>query len=70
MAIDTFINLTISAAASKQPDRADHRHTTKFGTADGNDVTVAWDSAKVTTLTQLDSALAAIRALASSRLTQ
>jgi hypothetical protein len=69
MAIDTFVNLTLSTVMAKQPDRADHRHTTRFGTADGNDITVAWDSAKVTTLTQLDSALAAVRALAASRLT-
>lgn len=68
MAINQWVNVTMSTVAPLQPDRADHRHTTKQGTADGNDFTVAWDSAKCTTMTLFDSLLRAARQVAQSQL--
>ena len=68
MAINTWINTTLDPAASKKPDRADHRNIVVGGTADGGGLTVAWDSAVVTTLTQWDSCVAAARLRAAGSL--
>ena len=69
MATNTWVNVTLDAAASKKPDRSDHRNSVVGGTADGGNFTVAWDSAVVTTLTQFDSLVASARQRASSLLT-
>lgn len=68
MAINTWINVTLSPAAPVQPDRQDHRNTTGSSGADGGNLTVAFDSAVITRLTLWDSAVASARALAASRL--
>jgi hypothetical protein len=68
MAINQWANVTLDLAVASKPDRADHRHTVVPASADGGDLTVAWDSAKVTTLTRFDSAIAAARQIAASRL--
>jgi hypothetical protein len=67
MAINTWINITKDPAAASKPDRADHVHSPKAGTADAGDLTVAWDSASVTTLAIFDSCVARARSLAVSR---
>lgn len=59
MAINTWINVTLDPAASKKPDRADHRNTTVGGTADGGNLTVAFDSAVITSATLMRSAFEA-----------
>lgn len=68
MAINNWANVTVGGAAANQPDRQDHRHTAVPAAADGGDFTVAWDSAKVTRMTLWDSAAAAARQVALSRL--
>jgi hypothetical protein len=68
MATNTWINVTADPAIAKKPDRADHRNTVVGGTADGANLTVAWDSAVVTTLTQWDSCVAAARLRAAGSL--
>jgi hypothetical protein len=67
MAINTWIQVTKDPAAASKPDRADHIHITKAGTADGGDVTVAWDNTSVTSLTVWDSCVSAARTQAISR---
>jgi hypothetical protein len=62
MAINKWVTVTLSAVASKQPDGADHKHTAQPAGADGGGMTVAIDTAIVTTLTLLDSAYKAARA--------
>lgn len=68
MAINTWTNVTLDAAASSKTDRADHRNTGAPGSADGGNLTVAWDTAVINTLTKWDSAVATARLIASSRL--
>jgi hypothetical protein len=62
MAINKWVTVTVSPVAAKQPDRADHRNTAQPAGADGGGMTVAIDTAIVTTLTLLDSAYASARA--------
>ena len=61
MAQNTWINVVLNANAANIPDLADHVHAVVGGTAAANDVTVSFDSAKVTKLSILDSAYAAAR---------
>lgn len=61
MAQNTFINVVLNANAASIPDLADHVHTVAGGTAAANDVTLSFDSAKVTKLSVADSAYAAVR---------
>jgi hypothetical protein len=68
MAINNWANVTLSGGAAVQPDRADHKNIVAAGTADGGNLTVAWDSAVITRLTLFDSAVATARLIASSRL--
>lgn len=68
MAINTWLTVTLGGATSKQPDRADHRHSCAPATADGGNLTVAWDSAVITSLTLFDSAVDAARKIAAGRL--
>lgn len=53
MAINTWITVTLDPAATKKPDRADHVNNTGRAAADGGNVTVAFDSAVITTQTLL-----------------
>jgi hypothetical protein len=68
MAINTWVTVLLSTVASKQPDRADHKHTPAPATADGGGLTVATDSAIVTTMTLWDSAVASARTQYAARL--
>lgn len=68
MAINKWANITLDPAAGSKTDRNDHRNTTANGTADGGNLTVAWDNAVVTTLTKWDSCVASARLLAASQL--
>jgi hypothetical protein len=68
MAINTWFTVTLGGGVAKQPDRADHKNTCGPAGADGGDCTIAFDSAKITTLTLLDSAYASARAQIAGRL--
>jgi len=68
MAQDSFINATVDPAMAKKPDNADHRHNISHGTAAASDVSLSWDSAKVTTHSQLRSVVAQFLFIAQSRL--
>jgi len=59
MAINTWINVTLDPAATKKPDRADHKNNTVGGTADAGNFTVAFDNAVITTATLMNSCFAA-----------
>lgn len=68
MAQNRWINVTVDPAMSKRTDMADHRHTVaRAGSASG-DLTISFDTAKVTSLTQLRSAILAAIANAASEL--
>jgi hypothetical protein len=58
MAQNVFINVTLSAASATH-DKA--VHTIVGGSAPAGDVTFAYDSAKLTTMLQVDTVWAAIR---------
>lgn len=68
MAINQWANVTLSGAAPSQPDRQDHKNSGAPGTADGGNLTVAWDNAVITRMTLWDSAVATARMIAMSRL--
>ena len=68
MAQNQWINATVDPAMTKKPDNSDHRHSVSSGTAAANDVTVSWDSAKITSQSQLRSVVAAILAKAAGGL--
>lgn len=68
MAINKWVQVTLSPAAPSQPDRADHDNTSVPAAADGGNLTVAWDTAVITRLTLWDSAVATARMQASSQL--
>jgi hypothetical protein len=57
MALDRFINVTLDAKASNKPDRMDHRHEPKLGASAAADVSVAFDTAKITNMSLLRSAI-------------
>jgi hypothetical protein len=67
MAINTWIQVTKDPAAASKPDRADHINISKGAGADGGDLTIAWDSATVTSLTIWDSCASAARTQAIAR---
>lgn len=68
MAISKWANVTLDAAVASKTDRADHRNTVVPGTADGGNLTVAWDPAVITRMTLFDSAVASARLIAASQL--
>jgi hypothetical protein len=68
MAQNQFINVTISPAATKQPDSTDHKHGCTQGTVAANDLTLSYDSAKFTSLTLLRSGVMTALALAAGQL--
>lgn len=57
MALDRFINVTLDPNAASKPDRVDHRHTAAIGVAAASDVSVGFDTAKITNMSLLRSAL-------------
>lgn len=57
MAIDTFINVTIDKGATSIPDRQNHFHKVARGTANANDLTLAFDHTVVSSMSILLSAL-------------
>ena len=62
MAQNQFINVTVDPASAKKVDNADHKHTVAPSTAAAGDLTISWDSAKITSASLLRSAvLAAIQ---------
>ncbi len=66
MAINTWINVTLDPNVSAVVDRTAHFHSASGGTAQAGDVSMAFDSAKVTRLSILDSAYDIIRKRAAS----
>lgn len=68
MATNNWVNVTLDPSAGSKNDRADHRNTPVPATADGGNLTVAWDSAVITRMTLWDSAVASARLVAASRL--
>ena len=64
MAIDTFLRVTIDPGAASKPDRQDDVHIVARAGSNGGDLTLAFDKAKVASITTLRSALSAlVRAL-------
>jgi hypothetical protein len=57
MAQNNWINITLSPAASKQPDRSDHVNAPARGASASGDLTISFDSSKVTSVTLLKSAV-------------
>ena len=70
MAIDTWIQVTVDTAMASKPDNADHRHTIAGGTANGGDVTFAFDSAKITSVSRALSVMAAVTRALLGRMAQ
>ena len=68
MAINNWVNVTLSGAAANQPDRQDHKNSASAAGADGGNFTSAWDSTVITRMTLYDSAAATARQIAASRL--
>jgi len=66
MAIDTWIIVTLNPAAGKIPDNVDHKNSCSGASADGGNLTLAYDSAVITTQSKAKSCLnAALQQLAS-----
>ncbi len=61
MAQNNWINVTVDPAAAKKADNTDHRHTVAGGTAAAFDATFSYDSAKITSVSMVNSVMAAIR---------
>jgi hypothetical protein len=62
MAQDRFINITLDPAASRKPDIENHRHGISAGTnAAADDLTLSFDSAKVTSPDVLHACVQAAR---------
>ena len=57
MAIDTWFTGLIDPGAASKPDATDHVHIVKRATAQGQDITVAFDRTKVASRRVLRSAL-------------
>jgi len=68
MAINTWITVTLDPSATSKADRKDHRNTASVAGADGGNVTVAYDSAVITTVTKLLSCLDNALAIAAGKL--
>lgn len=61
MAQNVFLNLTVDASASSRTNIADHQHTVSGGTSASGDLTLSYDSAKITSLALLEGAILALR---------
>lgn len=60
MAQNNWINVTVDPASAKKVDNTDHRHTVVGGTAASGDVTLSFDSAKITSVSMAKSVIAQI----------
>lgn len=70
MAINTWINVTLDPAASKKPDNQNHVNNAVGGTADANNLTIAYDSAVITTTSLALSCIETAKRLILARLPQ
>lgn len=70
MAIDTWLTVTQNPNASKIGDNEDHKNKTGQSTANAGDMTLAYDSAKFTSLSLLKSAVNSVLKLAACKLPQ
>jgi hypothetical protein len=68
MAIDTWIIVTLNPAAAKIPDNVDHKNKTSGATADGGSLTLAYDSAVITTQSLAKSCVASALTQLASKL--
>ena len=72
MAINRWANVTLDPSAGSlsgtKVDRKDHRNVSAPGTADGGNLTVAWDNAVITTMTKWESCVDNARLIAMSQL--
>lgn len=68
MAQNNWINITLSPAATKQPDLADHQNGSARGASASGDLTISFDSTKITSVTLLKSAVATALTLAMQQL--
>lgn len=64
MAQNTWFNATVDKAAAVKPDGQDHRNSCTTGTAAAGDMTISYDSAKITSLAIFDSNVRQLRAFA------
>jgi hypothetical protein len=56
---DRWINITLDATASSKPDRQNDRHGKALGASASGDLTISYDTAKITSLSLFRSACAA-----------
>lgn len=68
MAQNQFINLTVDGNASKKNDIGDIRHAGGQGPSASGDVTLSWDSAKITNLNVLRSAVQQMMSIAAGQM--
>ncbi len=68
MAQNQFINLTVDGNAANKADIANIRHSGGQGASASGDFTISWDSAKVTNLNILKSAVQQALAIAAGQL--
>lgn len=68
MAQNQFINLTVDGNASNRMDIANIKHSGGQGAAAAGDFTISWDSAKITNLNVLKSAVQQALAIAAGQL--
>lgn len=64
MAQNNWINIALSPAAASQPDRENHANGSARGAAASGDLTISFDSAKITSVTLLKSAVSTALAIA------
>jgi hypothetical protein len=64
MAQNNWINITLSPAATKQPDRSNHTNGSARGASASGDLTISFDSTKITNATLLKSAVATALSIA------
>jgi hypothetical protein len=68
MAQNQFINLTVDGNASKKNDIGDIRHSGGGGPSASGDVTLSWDSAEITNLNVLRSAVQQMMSIAAGQM--
>lgn len=68
MAQNNWINVTLSPAAASQPDRENHSNGSSRGSAASGDLTISFDSAKITNVTLLKSAVSTALQIAMQQL--
>lgn len=68
MAQNNWINITLSPAAASQPDRESHSNGSSRGASASGDLTISFDSSKITNVTLLKSAVSTALALGMQQL--